>query len=327
MNRLLAAAASLAAASVFFSAGCSGGGNSAVNQLGINAAQHAQVQVRYSAVGASDAVGVGAIQCKTAGSPPMPQPPSCPGGNGYVPDLATLLATGSAKVHLFDFGISGAVIGPDIQADTTVCFGAPGNFITNELPQFNSASTLVTIFAGGNDTNAIVACAVGIAQSGGDPTPFIQAEIAKFGADYAALVEGIKNTSPPGVVIVVSNLPNLALIPVGTQQPPPVQALLAEISVALDQAVINPSAGTTVSAVVDLLCAPGSYDPANFSADGFHPNATGYALFAQQYDAQVQAVANGTATLPVSSCPPFTAALAHRALTAQDAASTHLWRY
>jgi len=185
----------------------------------------------------------------------------------------------------------------------------------------------VTIFAGGNDTNAIVACAVGIAQGHGDPGPFISAEIAKFGADYANLVQGIKSTSPPGVVIVVANLPNFALIPVGTQQPPVVQALLAEITVALDQSIINPSAGTTVSAVVDLLCTPSSYDPVNFSADGFHPSAAGYAVLAQSYDAAVQAVANGTVTPPAASCPPFSGAIAHRALTAKDAVNAHLWRY
>lgn len=326
MNRTFVAAVSVAASAVLASAACTNS-NSIPQQVGMSSALRAANQVRYTAVGASDAVGVGATQCKTAGSPPMPRPPSCPGGTGYVPDLATLLAASDSKIHLFDFGISGAVIGPDIQTDTTACFGAPGNFITNELPMFNSASTLVTIFAGGNDTNAIVACAVGIAQAGGDPTPFITAEIAKFGADYASLVQGIKNTSPPGVTIVVSNLPNFALIPVGQRQPPAVQALLAQISLALDQSIINPSAGVTVSAVVDTLCNPSSYDPANFSADGFHPNATGYQLFAQEYDAQVLAVAAGTVTKPAQSCPPFTALLARRAITPSDAANVHLWRY
>jgi len=325
MNRTFVAAALIFAGCGFILAGCAG--SSTMRQLNTSVSPLKQTQVRYSAVGASDAVGVGAIQCATSGVPPMPQPPSCPAGNGYVPDLAQLLGGPNIKVHLFDFGISGGVIGPDIQTDTVACFGAPGNFITNELPLFNSANNLVTVFAGGNDTNAIASCAIGIALANGDPTPFINAEIGKFGADYAALVQGIKNTSPPGVTIVVANLPNFALIPRGLALPPSVQALVGGISVTLDQAIINPSAGTTVSAVVDLLCNPTSYDPSNFSPDGFHPNAAGYANLAAQYDAQVLAVQAGNPTLPAASCPPITALAAHHAITRADAANATLWRY
>jgi acyl-CoA thioesterase I len=284
-------------------------------------------QLTYTAIGASDAVGVGATECVTAGSPPMPSPPSCPGGNGYVPVLAQLLTSRNVQVTLFDLGISGAVIGPDIRTDTAACFGAPGDFITNELPLVNANSNVVTIFAGGNDTNAIVACAVGIVMGGGDPTAFINAEIGKFGADYATLVAGIKAASPPGVTIVVSNLPNFALIPVGTTQPAAVRGLLAEVSLALDQTIINPSAGVSVSAVVDALCDPRSYVGANFSADGFHPSAAGYQLFAQLYHDQYIAARLGAPVPPAANCPPFSAAPAHTALKPTDATGAHLWRY
>jgi len=281
----------------------------------------------YTGVGASDAVGVGATQCPTAGVPPMPSPANCPGGNGYVPDLAALLTGPKTQVNLVDLGISGAVIGLDIRSDTNLCFGAPGDFITHEVPLVNAKSKVVTIFAGGNDTNAIVACAVGIAMGGHDPAPFINAEIAKFGADYATLVQGIKAASPSGVTIIVSNLPNFALIPRGTLQPPGVQALLAQVSVALDTMVINPSAGVTVSAVVDSRCDPRSYNAANFSADGFHPNAAGYALFAQNYYNQLLLGQLGVAPLPLASCPPYSAVAAHGAITPAEAAAAHLWRY
>jgi len=257
----------------------------------------------------------------------MPSPPSCPGGTGYVPVLAQLLTAGNVQISLFDLGISGAVIGPDIKADTALCFGAPGDFITNELPVVNTKSNIVTVFAGGNDTNAIVACAVGIAMGGGNPTPFINAEIAKFAADYAALIAGIKAASPPGVIIIVANLPNFALIPVGTTQPAAVRALLDQVSTTLDSTIINPSAGVTVSAVVDTLCDPRSYLMGNFSADGFHPNATGYALLAQLYHNQYIAVRLGTPVAPMASCPPFSTAAALRPMTAADAAGAHLWRY
>jgi lysophospholipase L1-like esterase len=297
--------------------GCSSSSTTTINQT----------QLTYTAVGASDAVGVGATQCPTAGTPPMPSPPNCPGGTGYVPVLAQLLTAGNVQVSLFDLGISGAVIGPDIKADTAACFGAPGDFITNELPVVNVKSNTVTIFAGGNDTNAIVACAVGIVMGGGNPTAFINAEIAKFGADYAALVAGIKATSPPGVTIIVANLPNFALIPVGTQQPVAVQALLKQVSLAFDQSIINPSAGVTVSAVVDLLCDPRSYNVANFSADGFHPNAVGYQIFAQSYFNQYVAVRLGHPVLPAATCPPFTTSAARRRMSASDVSGAHLWRY
>jgi lysophospholipase L1-like esterase len=317
MNRTLMAAATVGVLSALISWGCSTNTNPT----------RTITLTTYTAVGASDAVGVGATQCVTAGSPAMPSPPNCPGGNGYVPVLAGLLANANTQVTLVDLGIAGAVIGPDLMSDTAACVNAPGNFITNELPLVSAKSNIVTIFAGGNDTNAIVACAVGIAQGGGDPTAFINAEIAKFGADYAGLVQGIKNASPPGVTIVVANLPDLALIPRGQAQPAPVQALLQQVSVALDQTIINPSAGVTVAAVVDALCQASSYNPNNFSPDGFHPNASGYALFATEYRGQVAAARAGNAAKPAASCPPYTTALARGAITPSDAARTHLWRY
>jgi lysophospholipase L1-like esterase len=317
MNRVSAILASIGVLTVLGLLGCSSSSSTIINQT----------QATYTAVGASDAVGVGATQCPTAGTPPMPSPPSCPGGTGYVPDLAQLLTAGNVQVSLFDLGISGAVIGPDIRTDTVACFNAPGDFITHELPVVNTKSNIVTVFAGGNDTNAIVACAVGIVMGGGNPTAFINAEIAKFGADYAALIAGIKTASPPGVIIIVSNLPNFALIPVGTTQPAGVQALLRQVSLALDQTIINPSAGVTVSAVVDALCDPRSYNGANFSADGFHPNASGYQLFAQLYHNQYIAVRLGSPVPPAASCPPFTTAALRRPMTASDAAAAHLWRY
>jgi len=285
-------------------------------------------QLTYTGVGASDAVGVGAVQCPTAGTPAMPTPASCPGGTGYVPDLAKLLSAGNTQVTLVDLGISGAVIGPDIRLDTMACFNAPGDILTSELPLVNTKSNLVTIFTGGNDTDAIVACAVAIVLGGGDPTAFINTELGKFGADYGALVGGIKAATPASTIIVVSNLPNFAAIPAGTTQPPGVQMLLGEVSVGIDQAIINPSAGVAVSAVVDALCNLQSYNPSNFSADGFHPNAVGYAAFAQLYNGQYAAAKAGSPALPAAHCPPFQPkTLQAHQLTPADVAGAHVWRY
>jgi len=307
MNRVRAATM-VAAVIVLTAAGCSSSSTSGF-------IQHST----YTALGASDAVGVGSsAPCPTAGTPPMPSPPDCPGGKAYVVDLAALLTSQTSRVTLVDLGISGAVIGPDIQSDTAACFGSPGNILTNEVPLINASSTLVTVFTGGNDTNAIVQCA----GSQANPPAFITGEMAKFAADYAMLIQDIK-TAAPNAKIIVSNLPNFALIPVGTTQPPMVQAALDQVSVGLDMQVINPSAGTSVTAVVDALCNAQSYNAANFSADGFHPDDAGYTLFSQLYFNQLQASRTPPAPAPQASCPPFSLA----AKTASLPASVKLWRY
>ena len=51
--------------------------------------------------------------------------PACPGGTGYVPDLAKFLAGSGAAVTLNDLGISGAVLGPDVLT-TVNMYGALG---------------------------------------------------------------------------------------------------------------------------------------------------------------------------------------------------------
>ena len=281
------------------------------------------VQTTYTALGASDAVGVGSsVPCPTAGTPAMPSPPACPGGKSYVPVLGQLLASPTSAVTVIDLGISGAVIGPDIQADTALCFGAPGNIITNELPLVTINTTLVTVFTGGNDTNAIVACSA----TQPNPVAFINAELVKFGADYAALIAGIKSRAP-NAIIIVANLPNFKLIPVGTTQPLPVQAALDMVSLAIDQNVVNPSAAVSVSAVVDNLCNAAAYNVVNFSADGFHPNDAGYQLLANAYLSQILALRTPPAPLPIASCPPYTLADKLGPIIPADAAKLRNWRY
>lgn len=309
MNRSRVAAALVAAVIALTAAGCSSSSTSGPFVF----------HSTYTALGASDAVGVGSsAPCATAGSPAMPSPANCPGGKSYVPVLAGLLTTPTSQITLIDLGISGAVIGPDIQSDTAACFGAPGNLITNELPLVAANSALVTVFTGGNDTNAIVQCAA----TAPNPAAFIAAELAKFGADYATLIQGIK-TKAPNAIIIVSNLPNFKLIPVGTTQPAPVQAALDQVSLGIDQNFINPSAGVSVSAVVDALCNAQSYNVANFSADGFHPNDAGYGLFAQLYDNQIIALHTPPAPTPMASCPPYTLSDVIHPMPS----SVHLWRY
>jgi lysophospholipase L1-like esterase len=272
--------------------------------------------VNYTAIGASDAVGYGAsVPCA---NPPTVAVPSCPGGTGYVPDLAKLLAKAGSVVTLNDLGISGAVLGPDILT-TVNAYGAlgtadecmqrtagvdayPADFITAELPHLTGRETLVTVFAGGNDTNGIANAAGCMAAANPPATTsqidaFVTTEIGAFGADLSSLLGSVR-AKAPNAKIYVANLPNFALIPVGQEQSVAAQQLLTAISVGIDLQVIDPLAATGTP-VIDLLCNPQSYVPANFYTDGFHPNDAGYAAFAAAFDAQITAT---TPTAPSSTC-------------------------
>ncbi|MDQ2857723.1 MAG: SGNH/GDSL hydrolase family protein [Candidatus Eremiobacteraeota bacterium] len=285
--------------------------------------------VAYTAIGASDAAGYGAsVTCNTAQNPVAVALPACPGGTGYVPDLARLLGNGGAVVTLNDLGISGAVIGPDILAlrnqytsfdpasPGTSCLPRPptdnpGDFITNELPNVKGNETLVTIFAGGNDTNAIVNAALCMTAGGATQTVianFIATEIAAFGADFDRLRTGIA-AKAPGAKIVVANLPNFAGIPFA-QAPAvaPAKPLLQAVSVGIDTNVYAAEAAAGVP-TVDLLCDARSYDPANYFTDGFHPNDAGYANLAGLYYSQIKAT---TPVRPQTNCQYATAFSAAR---------------
>ena len=277
------------------------------------------VAIKYTAIGASDAVGYGAsVPCA---NPPTVAVPSCPGGTGYVPDLVKLLTNSSTTVTLNDLGISGAVIGPDILA-TVNAYGPlgsadqcaprtqgvdayPADFITAELPNLTGTETLVTIFAGGNDTNGITNAAACLSAGGATTaqvTSFISTEIGAFATDMNTLLTKVR-AKAPNAKIVVANLPNFSQIPVGLAQSAGAQQLLATISVGIDTSVIDPLAKNGIP-VVDLLCNPQSYVPANFYTDGFHPDDAGYATFAQAFDAQITAA---TPAAPSTTCSYVTA--------------------
>jgi lysophospholipase L1-like esterase len=306
---------------------------SSIGQLaGANPNVSTPLVYNYTAIGASDAVGYGAsVPCPTAAvvigpdTEQMPSPVNCPIGTGYVPDISRLLVSGNkSTVSLTDLGISGAVIGPDIRAigntyeplissctpsGPDVC--VPGDFLSDELPLLPSPINTVTIFAGGNDTDAIFAGAAVIAGGGNDPTPFIDASIGDFAVDYENLV-GAVHQAFPFAHIYIANLPNFGLIPrgvcLGASQPGPLcptpgnnpegQALLDGISTAIDANVINVFAQNGIP-VIDLECDGQSYNPANFFTDGFHPNDSGYALFASKF---TQAIKNFGAPPPAGSC-------------------------
>ncbi|MGH9145617.1 MAG: hypothetical protein ACRD1Q_02835, partial [Vicinamibacterales bacterium] len=101
----------------------------------------------YTALGASDANGVGSsVEC-----PPFVE---CPNGMSYV-NVATRQLQGQGfTVTLRNMGIPGAVIGPEFQnLGNQYNRGIVANFIVQEAPFTLQESTLVTIFAGGNEVN------------------------------------------------------------------------------------------------------------------------------------------------------------------------------
>jgi lysophospholipase L1-like esterase len=294
--------------------------------------------VAYVAIGASDAVGYGATVPCTEASPALVADPTCPetGASGYVPDIRTGLGQYGFKAALQDLGISGAVIGPDIEATgnmyssvagSTPCRprtagvdAIPANFLQNELPKIDPAATLVTVFAGPNDINAIVnaiACGAGGATSA-SVQAYITAEVTAFGADFLALLNGV-HARAPDATIVVANVPNFANVPYALEFPLSLREALQGVSVAFDTYVINPAAAKGVP-VVDLQCDPDSYDAANFYTDGFHPNDAGYALLAEKFVKQIlsdypaapqsqcaeQAISGATADVRLSAPLPHT---------------------
>lgn len=246
--------------------------------------------IAYTAIGASDAVGIGS-------SAPCIPFTSCPDGRGYVPVVARELERRGRTVTVTNLGVPGAVLSPGIQAiGNQYGRGIPGNFLEQQVPFVPRTSTLVTIFAGGNDANA-VATAVSRGAGGGDPDAYIDAQVRTFAADYAAVVRGVRNRAPSARIVVL-NLPNLAGAPYTAGFSPTERRWMQRLTVGFSRQGANTLVTQSVT-VVDLLCDPRTYDRANFSADGFHPSDAGYAFMAAEI---VRAVESDAYPAPASDC-------------------------
>jgi lysophospholipase L1-like esterase len=245
--------------------------------------------VSYTAVGASDAIGIGAShEC-------FPFAP-CPDGTGYVQVTKRRLEAAGKTVTLLNLGVPGAVLGPDIEAiGNSLGRGIPGNFLEREMPFVARDSTMVTVFAGGNDANAIAA-ALESGMGGSDPVSYANTLTSGFGRDLNALISGIKGRAPSARIIVL-NLPNLAGLPYMAGRTLPQKQGMQAIAVALSSKA-NALASQGVL-VVDLMCDPRSYIAGNYSADGFHPNDNGYSFIA---DLVYSAAIAGTSPAPRSAC-------------------------
>jgi len=269
--------------------------------------QYSRVIYKYTAFGASDAVGVGAsVMCDPAG---LVANPACPGGTGYVPDIANILGAAPNQMTLNDLGISGAVVGPDVKGLLLSCpaFAASlgGNalhdFDSDELPLYPVGENLVTIFAGGNDVRDLF-IANGVLGCGINTATYFNA----FAFDLQTLVQ-TAHALNPFAHIYIADLPNFGLIPLGVciganpasppafcgannppQGLPIAQAGLGIISELFDLEIFQVFAANLPMA--DLLCNAQSYVPTNFTPDGFHPDDAGYAALAASYVNIIKAV-------------------------------------
>jgi lysophospholipase L1-like esterase len=249
--------------------------------------------VRYTAVGASDAIGYGS----SAACLPFND---CPNGKGYVQLIAARLRTDGKNVTLMNLGLPGGVLGPELQIlGSQLGADILTNFLDNEMPFIPTDSTVVTVFAGGNDVN-VVARAVRAGRGGADPSAYIRTMRQGFARDLKALFGGIRNRAA-GVRVVLLNLPNLAALPYSAGLSLAEKRTMQEISVGFS-AEIN--ALTTQGAlVIDVMCDQTFYQAALYSNDGFHPNDAGYARMAE---ITYPAVATGQTAAPRASCGQMT---------------------
>jgi lysophospholipase L1-like esterase len=248
--------------------------------------------IHYSAIGASDANGVGSTV------PCLPFT-ACENGTGYVPVTARQLRT-SHEVVVMNLGIPASVLSPAVEAIARqIGREVTGNFIDRQMPFVPTDSTVVTISGGVNDANAIgEAIEKGAGAAG--VTAYIETQARAFGADYDRLIQGVRARARSSFIVVL-NVPNLAAMPYAAQYPITHRRVLQAVSVAFSREANRQAAGGIV--VMDLMCDSTLYAAANFARDGFHPNDAGYAHIASR----LAAIINGTPSVPAASCAAMTA--------------------
>jgi lysophospholipase L1-like esterase len=248
----------------------------------------------YSAIGASDANGVGSsVVCAPF--------TDCSNGMGYVPvAVRQLQAQGFTVTHL-NLGVPTAVISRDFQAlGQQYSHLVAGNFIELEMPFVQTTATVVTIFAGLNEINVLTA-ALGGGAGGSDPNGFMDRQVQTFGTNYATLLAGIKaRAGSPRIVAL--NVPNAAGLPYLARVTQAQRQAAQRIAVAMTRTVVNVLTAQNV-VVVDLMCDTRIYVPSNYSADGLHPNDAGYAFIAGEV---VRAITARSFPAPQNSCSSMT---------------------
>ena len=197
-----------------------------------------------------------------------------------------------ATVTSSNLGIPGAFIGPDFEALSsqygTGFPGIPGydikgNFIDSEVPFVPKDSTVVTIFAGGNDVRT-VARALELGAGGSQPQAYSTSRSPTSRPISTACCAGSEDRAPQAR-IVAANLPNFAALPYTSGYSSTQRLWVQKISVGFATQV-NALASQGV-AVVDLLCSTQFTNRSNFSSDGFHPNDAGYAALRRRDDSAI----------------------------------------
>jgi len=246
--------------------------------------------INYTAVGASDANGVG-----SSGECVFLIP--CPNGMGYVPDTVRALTTAGFTVNNLNLGIPTTVIGSDF-AQLGAKYGRTivGNMIDNEMSFVQPNATVVTIFAGVNEINTITT-ALGAGEGASDPNAYIDAQVKAFGVDYNTLIAGIRaRAGSPHIIIL--NVPNVSGLPFLAGVSLAQREAAQRAAVGMTKTVVNPLVSSSIS-VVDLMCDARSYVASNYSGDGLHPNDAGYAFISGEV---VKAITQSSYPSPQSSC-------------------------
>lgn len=245
----------------------------------------------YSAVGASDVLGIGS-------SSPCFLFEDC-NGTGYVWVAARDLRSKGHTVSVGSLGIPAAVISRSFQ-DLGTQYGRTigGNLIEQEAPFVNREATVVTVFTGANDVNTITT-ALGNGAGGNDAAAYIDQKVAAFASDYATLLSTIRSRAPSARIVVL-NLPNMAGLPYLAAASTAQKQAAQRASVRMTTTAINTLSGVTV---IDLMCDSRFYQPSIYSSDGFHPNDTGYSIIGAEL---VKALTSASTAAPQSSCSQMT---------------------
>jgi lysophospholipase L1-like esterase len=272
------------AASQLAVGGCSMGNGSPTSPTG---PPKAGSTINYSAIGASDANGVGSsVVCLT----------DCPNGTGYVFVTERSLRTQGFTVNLTLLAIPTSTIGPDFQQ----LGNQYGHFVlANEIDEalfVTKDATTVTVFAGGNDAEVVMS-ALGQGAGASNQTAYIDSQIQAFAADYNTLLANVRARSASARIVVI-NLPNFAGIPMHAADPLPNRQALQRLSVGMTAAINKLTAQGAI--VVDLMCDSRFYLTSTYSSDGFHPNDSGYAILSSLV---VQAINSASYPAPAAACP------------------------
>jgi lysophospholipase L1-like esterase len=270
---------------------CGRGGDSPSAPSPVPAPPAASANVFYTAIGASDAYGLG-------GSVPCAPFTACDNGTGYVQVLARSLRTGR-DVTVRNLGLPGAFLSAAVeQISREQGHTSTGNFIDREMPFVPGETTLVTVFGGSNDVNAVTEAAERGA-GGSDVKSYLDAQIRAFGGDYDRLVSGVRGRAPNAFIIVM-NVPNAAALPYARGYAEVRRRAMQHLSVGFAREA-NRQAGQGI-VVFDLMCDAQAYDSSRFSSDGFHPNDAGYAYLADR----LRAIVTGASSSPAGSCSQMT---------------------